>query len=216
MTSLGVIPLSRFRRLTGNQAAPGKLFRAKRLHDVDAGGACCREHRSNDRRAYQHKRRNDHRQRTRHFQVAKIAGCHTRSDKSKHRARQNANASHHNAFRDNSSEQIFRLRPKRQADAEFTGTRADRKRENAGDANNGNQQRDRCEDTKDQRVQTVWSKHRCTDVFESGSVLNGYIGGHLADDFRYGRYEGIRICGGVDQEMTGEDWRVCKGGINGG
>ncbi len=26
------------------------------------------------------------------------------------------------------------------------------------------------------------------DVFK-GSVLNGYIGGHLADDFRYGRYE---------------------------
>ncbi len=34
----GVIPLRRFRRLTGNLGAPGKSFRAKRLYDVDAGG----------------------------------------------------------------------------------------------------------------------------------------------------------------------------------
>ena len=32
-------------------AAPGKSFRAKRLYDVDAGGACRREHRSDYRRA---------------------------------------------------------------------------------------------------------------------------------------------------------------------
>ena len=35
----------------GNLGAPGKSFRAKRLYDVDARGACRREHRSDYRRA---------------------------------------------------------------------------------------------------------------------------------------------------------------------
>ena len=43
--------LRRFRWLTGNLGAPGKSFRAKRLYDVDARGACRREHRSDYRRA---------------------------------------------------------------------------------------------------------------------------------------------------------------------
>ena len=43
--------LRRFCRLTGNLGARGKSFRAKRLYDVDAAGACRREHRSDYRRA---------------------------------------------------------------------------------------------------------------------------------------------------------------------
>jgi hypothetical protein len=43
--------LRRFCRLTGNLGARGKSFRAKRLYDVDAAGACRREHRSDHRRA---------------------------------------------------------------------------------------------------------------------------------------------------------------------
>ena len=46
---------------------PGKLLRAQRLYDVDAGGACRREHRSNYRRAQQQQRRDDHGQCARHF-----------------------------------------------------------------------------------------------------------------------------------------------------
>jgi hypothetical protein len=58
---------STIRRLTGNLGAPEKSFRAKRLYNVDALGACRRQHRRNDRSAEQHKRRNDHGQCARHF-----------------------------------------------------------------------------------------------------------------------------------------------------
>jgi hypothetical protein len=39
------------KEISGNLGAQGKSFRAKRLYDVDAGGACRREHRSDYRRA---------------------------------------------------------------------------------------------------------------------------------------------------------------------
>ena len=80
----------------------------------------------------------------------------------------------------------------------------------ARDANHGNQQRDHCEHAKDQGVQAVWSKHFCPDIFERGRVLNGFIGGHLADNLGYRRHQRIRICGGVDEEVTAENWASAK------
>src|SRR5258708_5869831 len=63
------------------------------------------------------------------------------------------------------------------SDAEFARARADRKRQYARDANHRNQQRDPSKHAKDQGVQAVWREHFCTDVFESGGVLNRVIGG---------------------------------------
>jgi hypothetical protein len=57
----------RFRWLTRKSGAPGKSFRAKRLHNIDARGACRGQHRSDYRRAKQHERRNDHGQCAGHF-----------------------------------------------------------------------------------------------------------------------------------------------------
>ena len=71
-----------------------------------------------------------------------------------------------------------------------------------------------CEHAKHQGVQAVWRKHFCADVFESGSVLNGFIRGHIPNNFRYRRYKRIRISGGVDEEVAAEHGRVCKGAIN--
>jgi hypothetical protein len=64
------------------------------------------------------------------------------------------------------------------------------------------QQCDPGEHAKDQGIQAVWREHFCTDVFERGSVLNGFFGGHFADNFRHRRHQRIRICSGVDQEVT--------------
>jgi len=44
MTGAGSRCTSTIRRLTRNLGAPEKSFRAKRLHDIDAGGAGGREH----------------------------------------------------------------------------------------------------------------------------------------------------------------------------
>ena len=60
----------------------------------------------------------------------------------------------------------------------------DRKRQHAGDAHDGDRQRDGREDAKHQRVQSVRREHFCPNVFESGGVLDGLIGGHVAKDAR--------------------------------
>src|SRR5712664_2095791 len=49
------------------------------------------------------------------------------------------------------------------------------------------------ENAEHQRIQTVRREHLRADVFQSGSVLNGLIGGHFANNARDGRDERIRI-----------------------
>ena len=56
----------------------------------------------------QHKRRKDHGQGARHFQVAEITARHARNHEPECRARQNADGSHHDAFRDNTAQEISR------------------------------------------------------------------------------------------------------------
>src|SRR6202041_1216875 len=108
------------------------------------------------------------------------------------------------------------LRPKRQADPEFSCPRGDGKRQHSRDANDSDQQRDPCEHAKDQGIQAIWREHFCTDVFERGGVLHGFIGGHIPNNFCYWRYQRVRISVGVDEEMTAKKAAFRKVAVNGG
>ena len=72
------------------------------------------------------------------------------------------------------------------------------------DAHQGNRQRDGREHAKHQRVQAVRRQHFRADVFESGGMLDGLVGGHVANDPRDRRDQRIRIRVGVDEKATAE------------
>jgi len=97
---------------------------------------------------------------------------------------------------------------------EFARPRADRKRQHACDANQRNRQRDSSEHTEHQGVQTVRREHLRADVFESGSVLNGLIGGHAANEARDRRDQRIRIRAGVDKKVPAKERTLFKGVID--
>ena len=46
-------------------------------------------------------------------------------------------------------------------------------------------------------------------------MLNGLIGGHVANDARDRRDQRIRICTGVDEKATAKHWTLFKGAVNG-
>ena len=110
---------------------------------------------------------------------------------------------------------MLQLRSKRQPDAEFARPRADRKCQHASDPNHGNRQRNSGKHTKHQRVQTVRREHFRSHVFESGGVLDGLIGGHVANNARDRRDQGIRICTGMDEKVAAKYGTLFKGGIDG-
>jgi hypothetical protein len=47
-------------------------------------------------------------------------------------------------------------------------------------------------------------EHLCTNVFESGGVLNGLIDGHVANNARDRHDQRIRICTGVDEKAIAQ------------
>src|SRR5437016_3436185 len=188
---------------------------AKGLYNVDAGGAGGREPRRDDRGCKQHERREDHGQGARHLHVWKIVARQTREHEPECRACEETGPSHHSAVGDDSFQEKLRLRSKSQAYAEFTRPRTDRKRQHAGDANQSNRQRNSREDAEHQGIQAVRREHLRADVFESGSVLDGLIGGHVANNAGDRRDERIRICAGVDEKVAAKDGTLFKGAIDG-
>src|SRR5258708_22486483 len=187
---------------------------AKSLYDVDARGAGGRQPRRDDCGGQQHERREDHGQGARHLHVEEIAARQTRHNEPERRPCQDARRSHDGAFCNDTSQEMPRLRSKRQPDAEFARPRADQKRQHACDANQRNRQRDSREHAEHQRVQTVRREHLGADVFESGGVLNGLFGRHFTNNARDRRDERIRICAGVDKKVATKEWTFLKGVID--
>ena len=74
------------------------------LDDVDASGARCRQHRGDHSRTKQHEGRNDHGQRSRHSQIAKIAAGHARRAVAKRGSCQHADCGYDDALRDHASQ----------------------------------------------------------------------------------------------------------------
>ncbi len=188
---------------------------AKSLNDVDARGAQGRQRRRNNCGREQQDCRDNYGQSTGHFHVEEIAAGQTRHQVAECPACKDARRSHDGPFYHDASEEIPWLRSQGQPDAEFTGARADGKRQHASDANQCNRQRDGREHAEHQRVQTVGRKHLRADVFESGRVLDGLIGGHAANDARDRSDERIGIYGGMDEQVTCKDGTLFDGGIDG-
>ena len=90
-------------------------------------------------------------------------------------------------------QQAAGLRADRQANAELAGAGADGKRENAGDTDDGDHQRDGRESAEDDCVEAIGSQHFGADVFERGGVLDRLVGGHIADDVGDRRDQRVRI-----------------------
>ena len=67
-----------------------KSFRAQRLYDVDAGGACRRQHRGDDCSAEKHERGDDDGQSAGHLQVAEIVARRRARRRAQRRSRQNS------------------------------------------------------------------------------------------------------------------------------
>src|SRR5713226_4994148 len=206
-------------RSSRNLGSDGRIalcisLRAQRLYNIDARGAGGRQPRRDNRGGQEHERREEHGQGAWHLHVREIAARQTRHHEPECRAREDARRSHHGAFFDDTFQEMLRLRSERQTDAELARPRADRKRQHACDANQRNRQRDSREHAEHQRVQTVRREHLSANVFESGGVLDGLIGGHVANNARDRWDERIRICARVDEKAAAKDCALFKGAID--
>jgi hypothetical protein len=79
-------------------------------------------------------------------------------------------------LRDDASQELLRLRAKREANAEFARARANRKRQHARDPYQCNRERDRRENSKDEGVQPLRRQDFCSDIFQSRSALDRLVG----------------------------------------
>src|SRR4029077_3601084 len=115
-------------------------------------------------------------------------------------ASKDTSRSHGGTLCENTSEKILRLGSEGQPNAESPRPRADRKREDAGDANHCNRQRDGGENPEHQRVQPVRREHLGAHICKSGSMLNRLIRGNVANNPCDRWDQRIGICGGVDEK----------------
>ena len=85
------------------------------------------------------------------------------------------------ALRQHARQQLSRRRSDRETHAELARPRAHREREHAGDADDGDQQRDAGESGEHERVQPLGRQHLRAHVLERGGALDRLVGGQLAD-----------------------------------
>jgi len=88
------------------------------------------------------------------------------------------------------------------ADAELAGAAADGEGEHAGDPDDGDEEGDGGESTKDQGVEFVGGEDFGADVLESSGALDGLVGGDALDGFNDGGDKGVGIARGVDEEAA--------------
>ena len=88
--------------------------------------------------------------------------------------------------------------------AELARPRAHREREHAGDADDGDQQRDASEAGEDERVHPIRRQHLGADVLECRGALDGLVGGELVNRAPHGRHERVRIAGRAHEQPPGD------------
>ncbi len=88
------------------------------------------------------------------------------------------------------------------ADAELAGAAADGKGEYAGYTNDGDQQGQRGESTKDNGVEAVWSHDFGANVIEGAGALNGLVRCYFVDFARNGGNERVRIVFGAHKQAA--------------
>src|SRR5260370_4996429 len=193
----------------------GRSLRSQRLCDVDARGARRRQRRRDDRGGQQNNRRGDHWRGTRHLHVQEIAARQTRQAVPCHRASHDPRGRHDGALRDDTRQEMKRLRSKRQPDAELARACTDGEGENASDADQGDGKSDSRKDTEHNGVETIRSENFGANVLEGRGAFNGLIGRHVANDPRDWRGERLGIWAGVDEKAAAKHWTLFKRVING-
>ena len=101
-------------------------------------------------------------------------------------------------------QQVPRRGADRQPDAELARARAHRERQHAGDADDGDQQRDAGESGEHERVQPLRRQHLGAHVLERRGALDRLVRGDLADDARHRRHERVRIARRVHEQAAGD------------
>jgi hypothetical protein len=160
------------------------LFRPERLHDVDPGRARRGQQRRDHGRAEQHDGRGQHRDDTRQLHVLNETPDDPRQRKTAQRAGDHADRRHDSAFGEHGGEDRPRLRADGHPDAELARAAADREREDAGDADDSDRERNAGEAAEDNRIQPIRGEHLGPNVLERARVLNGLIGSQLANRLR--------------------------------
>ena len=100
---------------------------------------------------------------------------------------------------------MTRRRTDRQADAELTRPRADRKREHAGHAHHGDHQRHAGKPAEHQRVEAIGRQHLRAHVFKRGGTLHRLLRRQALDDSRDGRHQRIGVTRGVHEQPPAAD-----------
>jgi hypothetical protein len=91
-------------------------------------------------------------------------------------ARAHADRGNHHALQEHPGQQEPRRRPDRQAHAELARARADGERQHAGDADDGDQQRDASESREHKRIQPLGRQHFRAHLFERRPALDRLLG----------------------------------------